>query len=405
MSHSLLPRLFSRTIHCLWIAAFLFAAASCEREAQQLAPPRAIEASKLKALAEDVIECRGFPAQVEARNSVALASKLSGAVLDVFAQEGAALRAGDPILRIDDKDLLSREQGLVASMRQATMERQALAAKSAHAKANLDRLDKLAAQKVISQDDYERAKSEYLSLKREEDAISSREQVVSFQREELQSLKGYTRINAPFDGVLTKRYVDRGAFINAGQPLALVDDVAGGFDVTAQIDESLLSTLRVGQDIVASVPGISAEPFIAKVTAVVGRIDPGSRTFKLKVEIPETALKNGKPRAGMFGRVFTPVRAVKKLLAPASCVVRRGDLPVVFALDEQSLVHLRVVKLGGSYFKVGLGDRTYLTDSEAFEDAGRERFVEALSGLSAGERLACSKTETLREGDRIVEAR
>jgi multidrug efflux pump subunit AcrA (membrane-fusion protein) len=205
--------------------------------------------------------------------------------------------------------------------------------------------------------------------------------------------------------VLTKRYVDRGAFINAGQPLALVDDVAGGFDVTAQIDESLLSTLRVGQDIVASVPGISAEPFIAKVTAVVGRIDPGSRTFKLKVEIPETALKNGKPRAGMFGRVFTPVRAVKKLLAPASCVVRRGDLPVVFALDEQSLVHLRVVKLGGSYFKVGLGDRTYLTDSEAFEDAGRERFVEALSGLSAGERLACSKTETLREGDRIVEAR
>ena len=389
----------------LWIVVFLVFATACEREAPQPAPPRAIEAGALEVLAEDVIECRGFPAQVEARNSVALASKLSGAVLEVFAQEGAALRAGDPILRIDDKDLLSREQGLVASMRQAAMERQALAAKSAHAKTNLDRLEKLAAQKVISQDDYERAKSDHLALKREEDAISSREQAVSFQREELQSLKGYTRINAPFDGVLTKRYVDRGAFVNAGQPLALVDDVAGGFDVTAQIDESLLPTLRVGQDIVASVPGLAAAPFIAKISAVVGRIDPGSRTFKLKVEIPEIALKNGKPRAGMFGRLFTPVREVKKLLAPAACVARRGDLPVAFALDDQNLVHLRVLKLGGSFFKVAIAYRTYLTDSEAFEDAGRERFVEALSGLAAKDRLACSKTETLREGDRILGAR
>jgi RND family efflux transporter MFP subunit len=380
-------------------------ALACGREPDQPAPPRSIEAPKLKILAEEVIECRGFPAQVEARNSVTLASKFSGTVLEVFAQEGASLKAGELILRVDDKDLLSREQGFVASMSQANLERQALAAKSAHAKANLDRLEKLAAQKVISQDDYERAKSEHQALKREEEAISAREKSVAFQREELQSLKGYTRINAPFDGVLTKRYVDRGAFVTAGQPLALVDDVAGGFDVTAQVDESLLSSLRVGQDIVARVPGVSSDPFIAKVSAVIGRVDPSSRTFKLKVAIPDAVLKAGKPSAGMFGRVFAPARSVKKLLAPASCLAKRGDLPLLFALDEQGIIHLRVVKTGGVFFKVRIGDRTYLTDSEAFEDSSRERFVEVFSGLAEGERLACGKTETLREGDRIVEAR
>lgn len=389
----------------LLLLLFAFGLAACGREPDQPAPPRTIEAPKLKVRAEEVIECRAFPAQVEARNSVTLASKFSGAVLEVFAQEGATLRAGDPILRIDDKDLLSREQGFGASMNQANLERQALAAKSAHAKANLDRLEKLAAQKVISQDDYERAKSEHLALKREEDAISSREKSVAFQREELQSLKGYTRINAPFDGVLTKRYVDRGAFVAAGQPLALVDDVAGGFDLTAQVDESLLASLRVGQDIVARVPGLSPEPFVAKVTAVIGRVDPSSRTFKLKVALPDSLLKNGSPSAGMFGRVFAPARLVKKLLAPVSCLAKRGDLPLLFALDEQGVAHLRVVKVGGVFFKVNIGDRTYLTDSEAYEDASRERFAELLSGIEAGERLACGKTETLREGDRIIEAR
>lgn len=210
----------------------------CGRETPPPLVSRTVPAQTRTVHVEEAVECRSFPAQVESHNSVTLASKLSGAVIEVMAQEGAALKAGDLIMRIDDKDLQSREQGLIASKAQAVSERQALEARASHAKANLDRLSRLLTQKVISQDDYEKARTEYLALAREVEANAARENVVAAQKGELKSLSAYTRINAPFDGVLTRRYVDLGAFVNAGQPLAMVDDVSSGFDLVAQVDES-----------------------------------------------------------------------------------------------------------------------------------------------------------------------
>jgi RND family efflux transporter MFP subunit len=394
LSHDVLKRcaLFA-------LAALLLTLAACGSE--PAAPPHRLVAAGLRrVVAEEVVECRAFPAQVEARNSVTLASKLSGSVVEVFANEGDSLRAGDQILRIDDKDLRSRAQGLGANMNQAAMERQALEAKAAHARNNLSRLERLAAQKVISQDDFERAKSEYLSLQREQEAIAARERSVAFQKEELASLTGYTRINAPFDGVLSRRFVDSGAFVTAGQPLALVDGVTGGYDLAAQVDESLLADVRVGQTIVAAAPALTPEPFITKIGAVIGRIDPGTRTFRLKADIPDPAGQS-RPRAGMFGRVFIPARKAAKILLPAECLRLRGELPAVFPVDDAGLIHLRIIKTGGAFHKVEFEGNTYITDSEAFEQAGRERFVEAVTGLAAGETLACPATGTMREGDRV----
>ncbi len=376
----------------------------CKGEAPPAASSgRTVAATILPVKSRQVVECRSFPAQVEALNSVTLASKLSGAVVAVTAQEGAALHGGDLIMQIDDKDLLSRDQGLAASMNQAAMERQAAAAKADHARSTQERLGRLLAQKVISQEDYDKARTEYLALKREEEAIAAREQSVAAQREELKALKAYTRITAPFDGILARRYVDLGAFVSAGQPLALVDDQTSGFDLTAQVDESLLSSIRVGQPLLGVIPALGKEPFASKITAVVGRVDPASRTFKLKADIPPVTDKGAqKPNAGMFGRVFLPVRVAAKLLAPASCVRLRGDLPSVFVVDATGLVHFRVVKSGGTFLMVTLEGQTYLTDSQAFEDNPAERYVEILTGLADGEQLVCEKTETLREGDRIA---
>ncbi|MBI4805119.1 MAG: efflux RND transporter periplasmic adaptor subunit [Desulfovibrio sp.] len=381
---------------------FLLCAAcgGCGQNPPPAPKARAIEAETRLVRVEEVVECRSFPAQVEARNSIILASKLSGAVVEIFAKEGANLRAGDPILRIDDKDLQSREQGLTASMAQASSERQAIAAKASHAKANLDRLEKLLAQKFISQDDYERSKTEHLALKREEEAIAARERAVAAQKEELKALGAYTRINAPFSGVLTRRYVDQGAFVNAGQPLAQMDDVTSGFDLTAQVDESLLPSLKTGLPVVGVVPSLSPEPFAAAVSAVVARVDPATRTFRLKAEPPSgTRLA---PNAGMYGRLFIPSRVSKKLLLPVECLRMRGDLPSVFVADAQGVVSFRVIKPGGRFIKVMLDGKPFLTDSEAFGDPAKEAFVEVLSGLSGEERVVCSKTETLREGDRIA---
>lgn len=144
------------------------------------------------------------------------------------------------------------------------------------------------------------------------------------------------------------------------------------------------------------------EPFAAKVSAVVGRVDPSSRTFKLKAELPKRDLFQ--PKAGMYGRVFLPVRVSQKLLLPVECLRMRGDLPVVFVVDTSGVVGFRVVKPGWRFIKVMLDGKPFLTDSEAFESLDASGYVEVLTGLSDGEKVVCSKTETLREGDRIAGA-
>ena len=153
----------------------------------------------------------------------------------------------------------------------------------------------------------------------------------------------------------------------------------------------------------AVIPALKSGPFPAKISAVVGRVDPATRTFKLKVELP-AGMDAAQPKTGMFGRVFLPSRIAKKLLLPAECLGMRGDLPSAFVVDATGLVSFRVIKPGGRFMEIMLNGQPFLTDSQAFESPDAPAYVEVLSGLTDGERVACSGTDTLREGDRIAGA-
>lgn len=392
--------------HSFWLLLLLVAVAGCSREKPEAtATARVVNAPIKTVERREVVECRSFPAAVESQQSVTLASKVSGAVEATAAREGDLLRAGQLIMRIDDKDLSSQEKGLTASREQVVRERQALAARAALARTTMERMGRLLAQRAVSQEDYDKAKAEFDALTRQVEAAAAQENTVVSKLGELAALRSYTRITAPFDGILAKRYVDQGAFVTAGSPLALVDQAGGGFELTAQVDESLLGGLRLGQTILAVVPTLAPEPFAVTVSAVVGRVDPANRTFKLKCALPDAVPgATGPPRAGMFGRVFVPARTAEKLLVPEDCLSKRGDLPTVAVADTDGLLHFRVVKTGGAFLAAEFGGKTYLTDSQAFADSGRPRFVDVLSGLTAGERLACAPEDALREGDRLAGA-
>lgn len=376
---------------------------ACSGDKPKASPaPRVVNAPTQPVTRRQVIECRSFPAQVESQNSVTLASKVAGTVEAVMAREGDLLHAGQPIMRIDDKDLTSQEQGLKANQQQVLQEKRALAARASLARTTMSRMGRLLTQHAVSQEDYDKAKAEYDALSRQVEAATAQEAATVSKLGELAALRAYTRITAPFDGILARRYVDQGAFVTAGSPLALVDEATGGFELTAQVDESLLSGLRQGQPLVAVIPSLTHEPFAATVAAIVGRVDPASRTFKLKCAIPaKVPGVGGPPRAGMFGRIFVPARKTQKLLVPEACLVRRGDLPTVMVAAKDGILHFRVVKTGGSYLAAEFHGHTYLTDSQAFDAPGRKRFVDILSGLSTDETLACDAKGTLRDGDRL----
>ena len=382
----------------LLLAVLLLAA--CGQDGPKPPEPRSIKARTLRLALTEARECRSLPGQVQSRNSVTLASKVSGTVTEVLAREGDSLAAGQPILRIDDAELRQREQGARSTAGQASLEGKALAARRAQAKATFDRMQKLLDQNAISRDDVDRARAEYEALVSQEKALAAQSSAAGYQGAEIRALMRYSTVTSPLNGVLSRRYVDLGAFVQAGTPLAEVDDLSGGFDLVAQADESLLGRVEKGMTVVALVPALAEAPFLTTLSAVVGQVDPTSRSFRVKAAL------DAAPGAGMFGKVCVPVATGMKLLAPLSALRPRGELTTALVVDADSILRLRIVKAGGVFQKAVLDGQTFIlqtgSDQTAAAPEGAERLVEVLSGLSQDDEVVVDAPDLAREGDRLV---
>ena len=384
--------------HLLLLAVLLLAA--CGQDAPPKAEPRSIKAGTLRLSLTEARECTSLPGEVQSRNSVTLASKVSGTVTEILAREGDSLAAGQTILRIDDAELRQREQGVRSTAGQASLEGKALAARRAQAKATFDRMQKLLDQNAISRDDVDRARAEYEALASQEKAMAAQSSAAGFQGAEIRALMQYSTVTSPLKGVLSRRHVDLGAFVQAGTPLAEVDDLTSGFDLVARADESLLGRISQGMTVVALIPSLSAAPFLTTLSAVIGQVDPTSRSFRVKAALDSA------PSPGMFGKLCVPVGAAKKLLVPRSALRPRGELTTALIVDGESILRLRIVKTGGIYQKAVLDGQTFIlptgTDQLGAAPEGAEILVEALSGLSLGDEVVLDAPDVAREGDRLV---
>ena len=374
--------------------------AACGQDAPPKAEPRSIKAGTLRLSLTEARECTSLPGEVQSRNSVTLASKVSGTVTEILAKEGDSLAAGQIILRIDDAELRQREQGVRSTAGQASLEGKALAARRAQAKATFERMQKLLDQNAISRDDVDRARAEYEALTSQEKALAAQSSAAGFQGAEIRALMQYSTVTSPLKGVLSRRHVDLGAFVQAGTPLAEVDDLTSGFDLVARADESLLGRISQGMTVVALIPSLSAAPFLTTLSAVIGQVDPTSRSFRVKAALDSA------PSPGMFGKLCVPVGAAKKLLVPRSALRPRGELTTALIVDGESILRLRIVKTGGIYQKAVLDGQTFILQTGADQlgaaPEGAEILVEALSGLSVGDEVVLDAPDVAREGDRLV---
>jgi len=389
--------IIARTILMLTALALL---PSCSQETPSTPEPHSVKARTLRLELTEARECTSLPGQVQSRNSVTLSSKLSGTVIEVLAKEGDMLKVGQPILRIDDAELRQREQSIRSSAGQASLEARALSARKSQAKATLDRLQKLLDQNAVSRDAVDRARADYEALASQERAMTAQSSAAGYQEAEVRSLMQYSTVTSPLAGVLSRRYVDLGAFVQAGTPLAEVDDLNSGFDLVAQADESLLGKVEQGMTVVALVPSLSEQPFLTRLSTVIGQVDPMNRSFRVK------ALLQQEPRPGMFGKVCVPVSSSRKLLVPRGCLRQRGELTTALIVDENSILRLRILKLGGTYRKAELDGQSFIlqTGNQRLTEAAQsgEELVEVLSGVGAGDEVVLDAPDTIREGDRLV---
>jgi RND family efflux transporter MFP subunit len=161
--------------------------------------------------------------------------------------------------------------------------------------------------------------------------------------ERYQTMVGYTQITAPFDGVITHRYVDPGALIDAqGKPLVRVSDnylLRLDFPVTVDYAKDV----RLGDSVVVRVDSLNNRTLTGRISRFTHEVDDRTRTMITEIEVPNPGLEL---IPGMYANVVLEVEKRPQALAVPVEAVSSGKSPTVYVVNHDNVIEARAVKLG-----------------------------------------------------------
>jgi len=190
---------------------------------------------------------------------------------------------------------------------------------------------------------------------------------------------GYATIRARLDGVVLEKRVEVGALAAPGVSLLTLEDPRG-YRLEAHVPESQVGGMALGMQVAVTVEALGRQEQAGTVGEMVPTADPTSRTFVVKIDLPQGAGL----RSGMYGKTRFPKGERVALLLPQSALMERGQLQSVYVVEEREMARLRLVKTGKAY-----GDR-----------------VEILAGLKGGDMVVVVGLDRLFDGATVeVKAR
>ncbi|MEE4298150.1 MAG: efflux RND transporter periplasmic adaptor subunit [Pseudomonadales bacterium] len=288
---------------------------------------------------------------LSAVQDVALASEVPGKVVAIAFESGAAVEAGDVLVRLDDADDRAQLASLQADLELAELEDA--------------RLSGLRGSAAFSQSQLDRARAQVASLKAQVD----RQRV----------LIGRKLVRAPFDGVLGIRRVNLGDIVAPGTPLVRLQSLDPIY-VDFTVPERVRGRVDPGQRLELSVAAWPEETFSGELTVVSPDVDVRSRTLMLRGEL---ANDDRRLQPGMFATVHLILSGDEPVLTlPRTAVSFFAYGESVFVIEETAdglIVHRRPVTVGRTR-----GER-----------------VEIVEGLAAGQRVVHTGHLKLREGARV----
>ncbi|MBY0514418.1 MAG: efflux RND transporter periplasmic adaptor subunit, partial [Gemmataceae bacterium] len=150
----------------------------------------------------------------------------------------------------------------------------------------------------------------------------------------------YTRITAPFDGVVTSRAVHPGHFVQPGVVLFTVARV-DRLRVTVDVAEAAAARAAPGAAAVVRVPALNNREFTEglTVTRTSGVIQPDTRTLRTEIEIDNA---DGALKPGMYAFVTIKAAAAEATVLPAACVMTADETQYVYLVEEGKAVKYRV---------------------------------------------------------------
>jgi RND family efflux transporter MFP subunit len=307
-----------------------------------------------------------LPGNVQAYNNAPLYARTNGYVRKWFVDIGSPVREGQLLAVLDAPEV---EQQLA----QARADLQTARANANFAATTATRWQQLLKQDAVSKQETDERTS---SSAAQQAAANASEANVR----RLQALIGFTRITAPFTGVVTSRSAQIGQLVTAGSasaaPLFTVSDVSR-VRIYVRVPQGYSGQIHPGLHATLSVPEYPGRAFDVTLTRTADAVDQQSGTVLVQLEAanPDGALK-----PGAYAQVRFPISAsAGAVRIPASAVLYRSDGTTVAVVDGTGHVKLHPITIG--------------------RDNGDT--LEVTAGLAATDRVIDSPPDAIANGDAV----
>jgi RND family efflux transporter MFP subunit len=311
---------------------------------------------------------------VHARETAVLSAQVMGRIQQVLVHEGDSVQAGQTLVVLDDAALRAALEQAQAGLKAAQNAQAAAQTNASLATSTLNRYKQLESEKSVSPQEMDEVSQRAAAAEANLEAARAQTDEARDQVDGAHTMLGYTRLAAPFAGIVTARMVDPGTMAAPGVPLIQVDQ-AGALQLQASVDESAIGAVHKGMKVQVAIDGAGSKSMTGTVAEIVPAADPSSHSFLVKIDLPSST----QLRAGMYGTAEFANGARQAILIPRSAVVMRGSLACAYVLDGQGTAQIRYLTLG----------------------AVQGNLVEVLSGISSGEKLVDAPSDRDLAGKRI----
>lgn len=227
-------------------------------------------------------------ATVISDNEKLITSRFMGFVKELHVSEGSIVKKGDLLYKIDttDIDAKKRQASLQVSMYQTQFE---------IVKRNYERFKRLFKKGLVSKVQVEELEMNHNNLK---DMIN----VAKAQLSEVNNQYKYLEIQAPNDGVITKKMLKVGEMAMPGMPALVLTDLSD-IKIKAEISESNLFNIKKDANVEVQIPSISYKT-LGKIISIIPSSNPLTHTFLIKISFK----KNDNVYPGMYAKIIVKAK-------------------------------------------------------------------------------------------------
>ncbi len=314
---------------------------SCGNSTKEKAVPEVIKPIKYgKVIRTGSSNAQEYAGTVQSSKEAKLSFKVNGNINQLPIKVGDKVRRGQLIARIDATDYQVQVEQSKSNLLSADTQIKSAESQLINSRATYQRVEKLYENNSVSLQDFEQAKSALETAEANYEAAKAQAAASGKQVESSQNQVAYSRLTAPFSGIITDIQVEENEFVGAGTPIAMLNAESQP-EVRVGIPEVMIANVKKGQKVDIHFSTVSDQTF-AGVVSEVGYSSSGGSTYPviIRIEKPAEFVRPGMAAHVHFDFGTRKGDGEEKLYLPIAAVGEDDNGNFVYALKKENDYYL-----------------------------------------------------------------